>query len=270
LRFFKKDKEWPRREFHSIYFALLELLSLNEKKGGIELSIFQDLVEAILQSGVNKEKYIEIIGICKSTWIETASYKYLENGISLLEIFLDFPCPDVEERLALFIDFSNSIQAFFRKLNRNERKVLQYLYSDFRQEETWKVAEAQQKYGENAEENSGGDIWEKLSGKTIGIYTLMESVSQRVRDIIKSNNNNVNIIINNEKSGSETLKNMVKVSDILLVATASAKHAATIFIEQNLSGNTLYLRPEGKGSSSMLNILEKALQEEEQLLIANY
>lgn len=255
LGFFQKDLEWPRREFQNIYVTLLELLSFNEEKGETELSLFQNLLEALLQIGVNKEKYIEIIQIWKMIWSEMASYNYLENGISILETLLAYPCPAEEERLGLFLDFSNLLQAFVRKLNRNDRKVLQYLYSDFRQNETWALIEGQNRLDETLGDNRNN--WEFLSGKTIGIYTLMESVSLRVRDIIKSNNNKINVIINNEKSGSESLKNMVKSSNILLIATASAKHAATIFIEQHMDENIVLLRPEGKGSSSMLNILEK-------------
>lgn len=259
LSFFQKDQEWPRREFQNIYVTLLEMLSLNEEKGDVELSLFQDLLEALLQMGVSKEKYIELLEMWKMTWSETVSYNNLENGISVLEILLAHSCPAEEERFELFLDFSNSIQPIVKKLNQNQRKVLQYLYSDFRQRETWAAIEAQ--HSQQEEVNDNINIWEMLSGKTIGIYTLMESVSQRVRAILKSNNNEINVIINNEKSGSESLKNMVKSADILLVATSSAKHAATIFIEQHIDDNTLYLRPEGKGSSSMLNILQKNIAE---------
>lgn len=259
LTFFQNDNEWPRRVFHKVYFTLLEMLALNEEKGEIELSLIQRLMEALLQIGVNEEKYIEVLNLWKQTWLETASYNYLENGMSVLETLLDYPCPAEEARLELFLDFSNSIHAFVKKLNQNERKVLHCLYIDFGQDETWANIEEHFKQEQTVEEN--GDSWDLLSGKTIGIYSLMESVSQRVRDIIKVNNSKIKVIINNDKSGSESLKNMVKSSDILLVATASAKHAATIFIEQHKNENTLYLRPEGKGSSSMLNILEKNISE---------
>ncbi|QNK46583.1 hypothetical protein H7F28_14485 [Brevibacterium sp. PAMC23299] len=259
LTFFQNDNEWPRRVFQKIYFAFLEMLALNEEKGEVELSLIQGLMEALLQIGVNEEAYIEVLNIWKQTWLETASYIYLENGISVLEMLLDYPCPTEVFRLELFLDFSNSIYSFIKKINQNERKVLQSLYRDFRQNEIWTNIEEHFNKEQSVEETR--DSWELLSGKTIGIYSLMESVSQRVRDIIKATNNEIKVIINNEKSGSDSLKNMVKSSDILLVATASAKHAATNFIEQHIDENTLYLRPEGKGSSSMLNILEKHTKE---------
>jgi hypothetical protein len=255
LRFFQKDGEWPRREFKSIYITLLEMLSLNEEKGESELTIFQYLLEAILQIGIRNQEYNEILGMWKETWFEIGSYKYLEDGISVFETFLEYPCPIPEVLLEVFLNFSNTIHVFVRKLTNNELKVLKHLFSDFKQEEAWLAIEAQHLHEENV--SGGKDFWGSLSGKTIGIYTLMESVSIRVKNIIKSNNKEINVIINNDKSGSELLKNLVKTSDILLVATSSAKHAATIFIEQHLNESTLYLRPTGKGSSSMLNILEE-------------
>ncbi|MEC1071415.1 protein DpdD [Priestia megaterium] len=259
LTFFQNDNEWPRPVFHKVYFVFLEMLALNEEKGEVELSLMQNLIEALLQIGMNEEKYIEVLNIWKQTWLETASYSYFENGVSVLEMLLDYPCPKEAIRLELFLDFSNSIYSFIKKLNQNERKVLQSLYRDFRQNEIWTSIEDHFNQEQSSEEIKGS--WELLSGKTIGIYSLMESVSQRVRDIIKATNNEIEIIINNDKSGSESLRNMVKSSDILVVATASAKHAATIFIEQHKNENALYLRPKGKGSSSMLNILEKNLSE---------
>lgn len=254
LKFFQKDEGWPRREFHDVYYTMLELLSFHERKGEVELALFQELIEAMLQVGVTSERYDEMLDMWKYILGEMASYNTLFIAFDVIETFLAYPCHNTEKRLEVFYHFCNKVLPFARKFTRNEWSILQLLHRDLGQDEHWNAIEEQ--YNFNKESEEVVDFWELLAGKTIGIYSLMESALLRARDIIKSNHVNINILTNNDKAGSESLRNMVKRSDILIVATASAKHAATIFIEQQLDSSTILLRPKGKGSSSMLNEIE--------------
>lgn len=254
LKFFQKDEGWPRREFHTVYFTMLEMLSFHDRKGEVELALFQELIEAMLQVGVTSEQYNEILEMWKFTWGEMASNNTLAMAFDVIETLLAYPCNNPEKRLEVFYHFCNEVLPFGRKFTRNDWTILQSLHKDFGQEEHWNSIEEQ--YNLNKQNEEVIDFWELLAGKTIGIYSLMESALLRARDIIKANHSDISILTNNDKAGSEALRNMVKKSDILIVATASAKHAATIFIDQQMDSSAILLRPKGKGSSSILNKIE--------------
>ena len=63
------------------------------------------------------------------------------------------------------------------------------------------------------------------------------------------------LLSQNAKEVNDRLRQLSRTADIVVMATASAKHAATGFIEGNRPKNLPILRPSGKGSASMLRAI---------------
>jgi hypothetical protein len=59
---------------------------------------------------------------------------------------------------------------------------------------------------------------------------------------------------------SKRLKQLAKQTDVFVMVTASAKHAATSAIEDNRPAGMPLLRPAGKGSASMLRVMREHLE----------
>jgi hypothetical protein len=98
------------------------------------------------------------------------------------------------------------------------------------------------------------DPLSSLSGK-VAIYTLTESAGIRAKNTLRMRSPLCKVELSHDKSGNAHLRDLARSADIFVVATSSAKHAATIFIETNrLSKNSL-IRPLGKGTSSILKAL---------------
>jgi hypothetical protein len=154
---------------------------------------------------------------------------------------------------------ANKFTQFARRVEPAQWDFLSLLARDLHQEELLTlIAE----YGARRDDTEGApvDVLTNLVGKTIAIYTLTEAVAQRVRSIIKSVCGRAVVHLTHDKVGSERLRQLARGSDIFVMATSSAKHAATGFIEANRPRQLPLLRPAGKGSASMLRALRSHLE----------
>ena len=93
--------------------------------------------------------------------------------------------------------------------------------------------------------------------KTLAIYSLTESASKNASEIIKEMIPGIKITINKDKVVSSSLKSLSKNSDIFVIATSSAKHAATTFIQMNRPKDKITLFASGRGTSSILRVIEE-------------
>ena len=77
--------------------------------------------------------------------------------------------------------------------------------------------------------------------------------------VIKKMFPRADVRISNDHGGSVKLKSLARESDFFVVATRSAKHAATEFIKANRGrGKSDLIYPNGKGSSSIISALKEA------------
>ena len=67
----------------------------------------------------------------------------------------------------------------------------------------------------------------------------------------------IKVHTSHDKGGSPQLESYAKTADIFVIATSAAKHAATEFIQKSRSKDKTTLYAAGKGSSSILRVLEE-------------
>ena len=99
-----------------------------------------------------------------------------------------------------------------------------------------------------------------LKGKSIGIYSLTEAASRQAEGLLKTLVPGIRITLSNEHVGSPKLKSMAIGTDILVLATASATHSATLFLQQHRPRNLPLLYARGRGCTSILRALEEYCQ----------
>ena len=91
-----------------------------------------------------------------------------------------------------------------------------------------------------------------LTGKSIALYSLKETVLRRVAELLKDTVSDVTITTFHDKTGgSSALRSAARNADVLVIATAAAKHAATNFIEGERGSGAVTLKPDGQGRASM-------------------
>jgi hypothetical protein len=102
---------------------------------------------------------------------------------------------------------------------------------------------------------------DRLAGRTIGIYTLTESAGRQASQAIIDLAPGAHVSTSADLVGSASLKALAQQCDIFIVATASAKHAATGFIQQSRPREKPLLFAAGRGFTSIIRALEDFLVE---------
>lgn len=260
LAFFQKDIQWPRRQFLNIYGILLDMLVMSTEGGDDDLTIFNELLQAFLTLGVDKGQYNEYIDFAKELWGRYASIAKLDWALDLADLLVIYPCPSSQTRLNFVVTVSGLIGKFLRRVSPGQWKFIQQLYEDLGQGEAYIALVNSYGLAQDEITREAIDIFEHLSRKTVALYTLTERVAKRVKETLEKRCSTVSVQISSDKVGSDRLRQMARSADIFVMATASAKHAATEFIEDHRPKELPILRPQGKGSASMLQAIYHFLQ----------
>jgi hypothetical protein len=96
-----------------------------------------------------------------------------------------------------------------------------------------------------------------LAGKTVGLYSLMESAAGRAAQLLRSLVPSIEVRLFSNKVGSTALAQASASMDIFVIVTAAAKHAATEFIESQ-RGTAELVRVNAKGTSAIMNALRRS------------
>ncbi len=260
LAFFQKDQLFPRPEFFTLYGLMLDLLIFSTEGGDADLVLFNELAIALFTLGTHQAKYIEIVDYALELWHQLASPKKVDWILDFLDLLILYPCPSPEKRAQLLITIANQFTHFSRRIEAEQWQILRFLVQDYGQQQTLEHLFSNDIISvENV--NKTDNIFQKLKNKSILIYTLTESVALRLKIILESFCNGVTVHLSHDKAGNDRLRQLAKTADIVVIATASAKHAATGFIEGNRPKNLPILRPSGKGSASMLRVICSFLAE---------
>jgi hypothetical protein len=259
LEFFRNDDDYPRQECAEVYDVLLDVLTISTNGGDDDLTIFNELVMARLWLGMDAPKYTEVLRNAEDLWGRYASPSKVDWILDLLDSLILYPSPAEEKRNSLLNFAATKFTQFARRVDGLQWEFLALLASDLHQESLLPLIEEYRPATEQTSEVAV-DALTRLAGKSITIYTMTEAVAQRVKGIIQSTCASAAVHLCHDKVGSERLRQLARGSDIFIMATASAKHAATGFIEAHRPETLPLLRPSGKGSASMLRALRSHLE----------
>lgn len=255
LGFFQKDELFPRSEFFNLYQLLLEILVISTEGGDSDLVLFNDLVIALLTLGLDAKKYTDIINCALDLWKRYESPKKVDWALDLLDILVLNCSQNMSVREQILFTVAESLRTFAGRIDEEQWGILRSLVKDLKLEEafSWLFDK------EIVEQESEVDVFQKLNGKSVLIYTLTETAALRVKSILEAASK-VKVNISHDKGGTDRLGQWVKNSDIVLMVTASAKHAATNFIEAHRPPHLApILLVNSKGSASMLRIIKEYL-----------
>jgi hypothetical protein len=108
-------------------------------------------------------------------------------------------------------------------------------------------------------ESQAADIWARLAGLRVGIYSLEWPSSHRAGALIRRRCPGCDVVLNHDYVATEPLRDMARTSDVVVMVVRAAQHAATDGIQRE-RGDRPTLRPLGKGASSILRTLRECLQ----------
>jgi hypothetical protein len=257
----QQDARWPRPELAESYDAVLTVLVMQCRGGDAELDLFLDVAGALLSLGSDAARYDALVQNGIDLWKDFAAPRTVTWALDLVDLLTAHPAAAADVRLRLVVAVAQRFKEpqigprmtpverdFFGVLCRG----LDYpeIYDDFG------LA------ARPAEEQVGAaelDLYDRLGHQTVAVYTLTESVGHRVRDVLLERCGTISVELCHDHVCTNRLRSLARQADIFLVATGSAKHAATNCIEANRGEGLPLLRPSGRGSASMLAELQSYL-----------
>ena len=252
----RRDAFWPRVDWRICYEAMMDIIASYTEGNVDDLAVWSELVEVMLQLGLSQKRYGQICNDAMDLWNSHASAAILDWATEFLDTLLYFPCPDSAARLNFFLSVANRVNSFKRLLEPRQLSFLRVLAQDFSQPE-W-TAEFSAHLSATVEE--GPSVFESLNGKLVAIYSLTERVTRRVKALLAALSPQADVRINSDLVGTPTLKKLSRDADIFIVNTASAKHAATMYISANRPSTAATLFHNARGSQSMLIALQQYLE----------
>ncbi len=258
LAFFQQDDAWPNPAFREVYRSLLELLFYSTEGSQADLTLFNQLLDALLLLGAgDAASYREFVVFGRDLWARLDSPLLLDWLLDLLECLVIHPCSDKDARHELLQDALNGLRKHHRRVNAEQRELLRLLAGDLGQGELFAQYFPE---SEETEPDPAGDPLARLAGRSVGAYTLSESAGRQFQQVLQSRCPTVRVSLCHDLDASKRLKQLAKQVDVFVMVTASAKHAATVAIEDNRPAGMPLLRPAGKGSASMLRVMREYLE----------
>ncbi|EIN3582792.1 hypothetical protein LPH95_002722, partial [Escherichia coli] len=213
-----------------------------------------ELARGYLEGDSNAHDYRELIENLQMM-IESSGTTSASAWLDLLELFLVYPTADQLAREQLF---NLVLNMFYR--NPARYSELQWsLLAQFAGECGLVCEIPPQILEDSGEKNDEVRVGSTLNDKVVGIYTLTESVAQRVKKQLLADYPQADIRLNNDKGGSTMLRSLAREADVFIFAWLSSKHSAYYAIKEE-RGDKPLLQPSGKGSTSMLDCIRSYLK----------
>jgi hypothetical protein len=261
VAFFERDALWPRPELGRAYAMTLDLLALGSAGAEDDVRVYARLFDGVLELGVPKTIYNSFISGLRGLLIEAPSPGHILWGLEALEATVAHPCPDEDARLDLLLVVADLVRKYWRRVDSAQRSALRLLSEDLGHPDVFDSVVPSPPPGGVAQP-AVSDVLAQLNGKLVGIYTLTERAGRYMMQILEDRAPQATVQLAHDKVASESLRQLARRADVFIMATASAKHAATEFIQANRASDRPLLRPGGKGMASMLHALEQFLSVE--------
>ena len=248
------DNHQTSASWQSVRLALLQQLALDDNSSREDIFTACDLARGYLEGDSNAHGYRELIENLQMM-IESSGTTSASAWLDLLELFLVYPTADQLAREQLF---NLVLNMFYR--NPARYSELQWsLLAQFACECGLVCEIPPQILEDSGEKNDEVRVGSTLNDKVVGIYTLTESVAQRVKKQLLADYPRADIRLNNDKGGSTMLRSLAREADVFIFAWLSSKHSAYYAIKEE-RGDKPLLQPSGKGSTSMLDCIRSYLK----------
>jgi hypothetical protein len=248
-----EDPVFPRAGMSPIYEALVYRFVLDSRRTTGVFDSSAVVVRALLNVGLKPEKYKELLDDCLELMGEGAGRRSIYWLLDVLENTVENPTPDEAQRTAFWHQALSRLVPMAAYLTPGQLLVLRRLSESLGDEAILERSVATRA----ADEDQSRTLAQALAGVSIAIYTLTESAGRQAAQAIRALVPGVKVTVSNDAVGTVSLKNLALTSDVFVMATASAKHAATTFVQQLRPKELPLLFAAGRGFTSIVRVIEE-------------
>lgn len=234
-----------------LYSDLLVVLAAEDDLSAGDSQVVVNIVATLLEAGVTGGQYVELVQDVRSLWDRIDSPAHLDAGLEMLDVLLLNPCAAPAER-DLFLQ---SLVVSFRRWHRRARVDQWVLLEDLADELGASAAVEAIRTAPEADTSVPAPertYQRALVGRTVAIYSLTEGAALRARDFLQRSFDDVTVELSHDHVATARLRTLARTADVFVIATRSAKHAATTYIEAERTQGWPVLYPGGKGSASII------------------
>lgn len=246
------DPDFPRPGMLPVYDALMFHLVAGSRRAAKTYESASILVRALFSIGLPAPQYAALLDDC----LELAGVGVGTRGIYWLLDVLDETiansAPDPGKRDAFWSTVHARLIPLRNHLTPGQILAIRRLAGAL----GWNEACAAEVLPEAGEADALGELRDALAGKTVAIYSLTEAATRQAEMALLEMVPDIRISVSHDLVGTNALKGMAQNADIFVVATASAKHAATGFIQQCRPREKPILYAAGRGFSSIVRAIE--------------
>lgn len=234
--------------------ALLLVLSTDENPSVLVRGAFFDLLMAVADSGPSANRYVDVTATAALLWRRVRSRDAVTWVLDVLDLLASRPAPDPAARSAFVLGVGQSLWDLAERMPIDERQLLEAIGADCG------IVIALPPL--TAHEATVADVWSRLNGKVVGLYSLLQGVGERLRARLEVLAQDVHVEHNSDTVATEALRSLAASADYLVVDTRHAAHAATGAID-TVRPREQQLFPNGGGLSSFIARLRDALEQEQ-------
>lgn len=227
--------------------VVLALLSEQENFSEMVRNAYLDLLAAWLAVGPTAREYVEVIDQTLAIWDRIASPNAVDWANCVLEAMADAPCADESKRTSAAVVMIDRVRQHANRLTLRQRVEVEGLAAEFGLP-TRQVEAPQEEL----------DVWARLDGKSVGIYSLLTRAESYLRERLSRLCSVGEVKGNSDLVATQALRSLAERSDYLVVDTWHAAHQATGAIDAVRSRERQIL-PRLRGHSGFLRALEDAL-----------
>lgn len=259
-RFLQRFDDFPNRLHAPVYTSLFDFLAYENNGNRSDLFVLAEVLHTRLETGINSSDYVDAIHLLTEVWTTVSSPERIEWWLEVLEVLADEPCGNQQERETLLWSWPNITRRTLLRLSTADLEVLESVCRQLNCESAFQAVH--QSIGESEEDvPNETDIWQRLAGKAIGVYTLTVTAAHRFRDFLSNACPDCTVVLNHDMVSTGALESMARSCDLVVVVKRSAQHAATDGIARIRRGLPT-IHPVGKGTASMLRSLKEYLGSE--------
>ncbi|MFS2004569.1 protein DpdD [Duganella sp. CT11-25] len=247
-----EDQVFPRPSMLPVYDALLYQLLVGVRRSGVVFESAAVLIRALLCLGLSPSRYRELLDDCLMLTGEAMSKRTVYWVLDTLEETLLNPCPDEEARRGFWYAACARLMQMKPFFSPGQKIVFVWLSAEL----GWQsIQEVEERIAVDPMGAQRHQLQSVLDGSYVAIYTLTESAGRQAATVLKELSPSVRVEMSHDKVASSALKSMAQQADIFVMVAASAKHAASGYIQQERQGKPL-LYANGRGYSSIIRAVE--------------
>ena len=214
-------------------------IMLGSDPGRAERRAALDLLSEILHTGCTTDEYRIAVAAVRDQFVRLGP-REVDWLTGILDVQLFSAVPDTPLREELFAEALAVAVSWYGRIEDADAIVLRRQFSD-----------ADLDFTPAPEDHTDTrDSRRVRAVKRVGIYSLSESAAQNAARWIRDEWPGVDVRLSHAHSNNPELEGLVRGSDVVLMQTSHAKHAATTAIERSIETSRL-VRVNGRGATSL-------------------